>query len=99
MTKQAVTLGDLVGRVDRLVSRSQLGHRLPGILEPILELAGQIFLDLRRVAGLALIHRPQAIGRAHHRHRPAEQVDMQALAFAQPVALLAHQLGPGLEDA
>jgi hypothetical protein len=38
-------------------------------------------LDLVRVARLAPGHRPQPRGRAHHRHRLAEQIDVEAFAL------------------
>ena len=43
--------------------------------------------------------RPAARPASAPRAPPPEQVDMQLLALAQPVAALAHQLGLGLDDA
>src|SRR4051812_4591617 len=98
-------LAALIARVSETDVLLTTGRRLahlyntPPLGAGILFLAGQVLLDLGRVAGLSLVHCPQPVRRAHHRHRPAQQVDAQLLAFAQPVALLAHQLGPGLDDA
>src|SRR4051794_5274330 len=37
-------------QLDRLIGRGQLGHRLRGIVEPVADRAGEVLLDLGRVA-------------------------------------------------
>jgi hypothetical protein len=59
---------------------------VPRLVEPAHELPGQIAPDPAWVAGLAFVHGPDAVQGPHHRHGPAEQVDVQALPSAPPRA-------------